>query len=167
MPLCKKCSRPFPNRQMIDGKIRILSKRKYCLDCSTWGKHNTVVLHLRMAQQGKPTICRRCKKTYTYMRHSGSTVVLCNSCNATSKRFERKKKCVAYLGGKCCVCEYDACISAIDFHHLDPTTKSFPIAGSENRAWNVVRKELDKCVLLCCRCHREVEAGFTKIPVRV
>lgn len=62
---------------------------------------------------------------------------------------------VEYKGGKCTVCGYDKCSDALVFHHLDPTQKEFCLSGSHARSWENIVKELDKCVLLCIRCHVE------------
>lgn len=50
----------------------------------------------------------------------------------------------------------------LDFHHIDPSIKSFCLSAGEmvNMALAKVLAEMKKCVLLCCRCHREVEAGL-------
>lgn len=32
---------------------------------------------------------------------------------------------VEYKGGKCCICGYNKCIEALEFHHLDPSQKDF------------------------------------------
>ncbi|MBX3063171.1 MAG: hypothetical protein KF726_09365 [Anaerolineae bacterium] len=44
MMVCEKCGASFPTAIWIDGKRRILNKRRYCLICSPWGQHNTKVL---------------------------------------------------------------------------------------------------------------------------
>ena len=41
MPCCRLCAAHFPNWVSIDGKPRNLKNRKYCLECSPWGSHNT------------------------------------------------------------------------------------------------------------------------------
>ena len=41
MPLCRKCETPFPVKKEIDGKVRNLQNRKYCLTCSPFGSGNT------------------------------------------------------------------------------------------------------------------------------
>lgn len=41
MPTCAKCGSTFPNRIMVDGSVRVVSKRRFCLRCSPFGKHNT------------------------------------------------------------------------------------------------------------------------------
>lgn len=73
------------------------------------------------------------------------------------RRRKIKQQAVDYKGGKCQQCGYDKCVGALDFHHRDPSEKDFSIAALGNcRAWEVVKKELDKCDLLCANCHREV-----------
>ena len=43
------------------------------------------------------------------------------------------------------------------FHHRDPNAKEFGIsAGGRIRSLEDCKKEVDKCDLLCCRCHAEV-----------
>lgn len=42
----------------------------------------------------------------------------------------------------------------LDFHHIDPTTKSFNIAQeSSSHAWARILEEIAKCEVLCHRCH--------------
>ncbi len=41
MDLCHKCGSPIKRRVVIDGQRKLLSGRKYCLDCSPFGRHNT------------------------------------------------------------------------------------------------------------------------------
>ena len=67
---------------------------------------------------------------------------------------------VAYKGGKCSRCGYSRCIEALEFHHVDSSQKDFGISqDGYTRSWERVRQELDKCVLLCANCHRELHAS--------
>ena len=51
-------------------------------------------------------------------------------------------------------------MAAFEFHHLDAGTKEFAIsADGVPRRWELIVAELEKCVLLCANCHREVHAG--------
>ena len=82
----------------------------------------------------------------------------CKTCfnERVKKRWkERKTKAVEYLGGKCSECGYDKCIGALDFHHLDPSTKEANWNKVRLWEWSKIESELDKCVLLCSNCHRE------------
>ena len=76
---------------------------------------------------------------------------------------KRRKKirlmAVEYKGGKCKRCGYDRCIEALEFHHKDPIQKDFSISEKGyTRSWKRVQEELDKCVMLCANCHREIHA---------
>lgn len=72
------------------------------------------------------------------------------------RRRKMKQMSVDYLGGKCNRCGYNKCIDALDFHHINPKEKDFNFSENGHcRSWERVKKELDKCELLCANCHRE------------
>jgi hypothetical protein len=75
---------------------------------------------------------------------------------------------IAYKGSKCQCCGYNKHVGALEFHHIDPSKKDFGIsAKGYTRSWENVRKELDKCVLVCANCHREIHAGITDCPTEI
>lgn len=77
------------------------------------------------------------------------------------KRHEKKIKALAHKGNECQVCGYRRCVSSLCFHHLDPSKKSFKLGGSGlDHSWKKLKKELDKCMLLCHNCHSEIHAGL-------
>ncbi len=86
-----------------------------------------------------------------------------NAQQVTAWRRRQKAKAVAYKGGKCAICGYDKCQSALEFHHTDPAKKDFHPGSGHTRAWDRVKAELDKCLLLCANCHRE--AHDSTVPV--
>lgn len=76
------------------------------------------------------------------------------------KRAERKRWAIKYLGGKCQICGYDKCNAALAFHHRDQLQKEFEIGGCGLEAsLERLKAELDKCDLVCCRCHIEIHHG--------
>jgi predicted HNH restriction endonuclease len=78
---------------------------------------------------------------------------------AAYKRRQLKEKAIAYKGGCCRICGYTRCIEAMDFHHIEEQTKSFSISARLT-SFKAIKDELDKTVLLCSNCHREVHAGY-------
>lgn len=85
--------------------------------------------------------------------------------NPTIRRRKLKAKAIAFKGGKCLLCGYERCNAALEFHHLNRRTKAFGLSRKGIiRSWDSIMKEIDKCVLICANCHREVEAGARTIP---
>jgi len=76
-----------------------------------------------------------------------------------------RKMSIDYMGGGCAVCGYKKCSNALEFHHKDSGAKDFGIsAKGYTRSWEKVKAELDKCILLCANCHREIHEGITQLP---
>jgi predicted HNH restriction endonuclease len=63
---------------------------------------------------------------------------------------------IEYKGGRCVLCGYKKCPGALEFHHLDPKTKDKNLKTGNIRSWDRIKKELEKCILLCSNCHREL-----------
>jgi len=83
----------------------------------------------------------------------------CKKCNYDSLNKTRKKYkqiLVDYKGGKCEICGYDKCMDALDFHHINPEEKDFTISSSHNNNIEKLKGEVDKCILVCANCHREI-----------
>lgn len=85
---------------------------------------------------------------------------------AVSKRRRKLREMARdYKGGKCALCGYNKCLGALEFHHLDPSKKDFALSVKGlTRSWKKTKAELDKCVLVCANCHREVHAGISQLP---
>jgi len=57
----------------------------------------------------------------------------------------------------CSICGYDKCNRALEFHHINPKDKKFNLnIPSLKHPNKIVVEEVNKCILLCCRCHREI-----------
>lgn len=114
--------------------------------------------------------CPRCKipketSTEFYTRRSGkNTSAYCKKCHidqSLERQRRLKLEAIAYKGGACVRCGYNKYPGALDFHHLDPTTKDFSISRVKKTSMNKeILDELDKCILVCANCHRETHGGF-------
>jgi len=74
-----------------------------------------------------------------------------------------KIKLISYKGNKCQLCGYNRCISSLHFHHKNPNEKNFSISG-KSLSFEKLKKEVDKCILVCSNCHGEIHDGLTIIP---
>ena len=63
MPICKKCGKSFTNWITINGKKRNLHSRKFCLECSPFGQHNTIDLNI-VPESYKANYCKHCGKEF-------------------------------------------------------------------------------------------------------
>ena len=98
------------------------------------------------------------------------TVIFANSNIATYwRRRDRNKDLNRIKKGRkiihnlkingCAICGYDKCDNALDFHHVNPQDKKFQIIAKTVLSSSlIVAEELDKCILLCSNCHREIHA---------
>ena len=159
MLICENCKVEFPSSIKIDNKIKYLHGRKYCLKCSPFNAHLTRS-PVYKSHEGLTVICQVCQREYIYNRHNGFTIKYCISCIGTIKNRLFKQKCLDYKQNVCVICEYSKCPQAMQFHHINPEIKQFGIGQGANRSWEKTKKELDKCILVCSRCHDEIHAGY-------
>ena len=68
----------------------------------------------------------------------------------------KKEILIQEFGGGCKICGYNKCLSALEFHHLNPKEKKFDVT-QRNRLLSFMREEALKCILVCANCHREIE----------
>lgn len=174
MKICAKCQKKFPSTLIINDKRRNFSKRKFCLNCSPFGSHNTkditkyqnYIFEKNNIQYKKCPLCQLIlelnNKNY-YMRKSGSFHYYCKKClnkKSLERKRELKRRAVNYKGGKCIKCGYNNYIGSLDFHHLDSRKKNFSIGDFKTYDWEQIKKEIDKCILLCRNCHGEFHGGI-------
>lgn len=80
--------------------------------------------------------------------------------NLKNYRARLKKRIVYVMGNKCQCCGYNKLNSALELHHLNPEEKDFALGTNVNISWISARQEIQKCILVCANCHREIHAGL-------
>ena len=98
-------------------------------------------------------------------KDGGVRCLACRSDAVSERRRRVKALLVAEAGGCCVLCGYGDNAGALHFHHVDPATKAFALGVTGvTRSLARARAEAAKCVLLCARCHAEVELGVKRLP---
>ena len=78
---------------------------------------------------------------------------------------KRKQLLTEIMGNKCCVCGFNSYIEALEFHHVDPDSKSFNLSsGGLMKILPAQLSELKKCVLVCANCHRGLHYNHIQLP---
>jgi hypothetical protein len=103
-------------------------------------------LNLKSSAKSSYTNCILCNKDTKRGRR------WCTGCCTKIRRVRQKQAAVTYKGGKCNRCGFNKHISALEFHHHKD--KLFNIGMVANKSWDIIKKELDKCELLCSNCHK-------------
>jgi len=105
--------------------------------------------------------CRRHGQTsFVLTSQGGYRCKRCRTAAVSARRRRVKQILVDEAGGSCALCGYDRCVGALQFHHVDPSTKSFTLShGGVTASIARAREEAAKCILLCSNCHAEVESG--------
>jgi len=169
---CEACGKLF-SRATENGKS-VYWYRKNCFDCTPLQSRRADVTKTDMALGQKK--CLKCGETKPvsefYLKKKGHPekgwfvyCIVCETTRRTADQTALKQEAVDYKGGKCVICDYDKCLGALAFHHLDPSKKDFAISHriGYNGMDEAMIAELDKCILLCCRCHAETHAGIHDI----
>jgi len=120
---------------------------------------------LEESEYGETRFCQRCKKevkTENFYQRRGkkNSSSYCKSCTneqVNERNQKIKSLMIEYKGGSCTRCGYNKYQGALDFHHLDPKEKDFnPGHLKKYKFDDKIKKELDKCILVCSNCHREI-----------
>jgi len=120
-------------------RIRILNKK--CIKC---GKDlNTRNIYTASIKK-HDYVCKKC----SYLRVSKFS-------------FQKKKEFSSRLKiNGCAIGGYNKCDKALEFHHVNPGDKKFYVNSNlvyQHKITNsMVVEELNKCILLCANCHREI-----------
>lgn len=125
---------------------KICTGEKKCPRCEN--KKKITEFYDRRNKPGSSAYCKKCTNEQTTERHLAF-----------------KKLAVEHKGGRCVCCGYKKYFGALDFHHLNPEEKEFNLGQFKTGNLNdKVKNELDKCILVCSNCHREIHAGITMVP---
>jgi len=117
-------------------------KRK-CTGCGEEFPATAEYFHLRYDRKNRlHSVCKPCYRELQRKNHA-----------------TLKQRLLDYKGGKCIICGYDKHNHNLTFHHLDPSKKEMKI-GASSRSFEILKQEVDRCVVMCHLCHNDTHAGF-------
>jgi hypothetical protein len=138
---CIECNKEIKYFTYMDGVKKDTHQRLKCSECKPFTKSG---IPRKLQASGK--LCSLCNLP------TKGRFVRCYSCTSRIRRYRNKLAAIKLLGSKCNRCGYDKHIGALEFHHL--RDKDFNIGNFTNSAWNKIKKEIEKCELICSNCHR-------------
>jgi transposase len=154
-------------KEMADAVERSISTVRYWLD--RWD-----IERPRRTRRADPAVdpvivdreCRRHGLTRFRLEGRGYyRCLLCRQERVSEWRRRVKRRLIEEAGGKCMLCGYAECAAALQFHHVDPSQKTFALSHEGvARNMQLARAEAAKCILLCANCHAEVEVGYRTLP---
>jgi predicted transcriptional regulator len=119
--------------------------------------------HILMRQGEKRSVIAVCRRhgevTFIRKRKGHYRCKKCDWIENYQRRVRNRETLLKEHGGKCEQCGFSH-PAALEFHHLDRLQKDFAIGVRAYRSLDNLRKEAEKCQLLCANCHRIVEYDY-------
>ena len=150
--ICKWCNQEFE-----------ASRRdtKYCSrSCQAKASRARKVNNIDIREK----VCGKCGKSFI-VKDNAFNRRYCYDCvpstpkSGAQNRQIIKQWALEYKDSKCKKCSYNKCSEALEFHHKNPEEKDFNISDRNLILdWQEIKKELDKCILVCANWHREIHA---------
>lgn len=156
---CVRCgiSKPEESFPLVKPSVPFIRQKeceecfgnfKYCSGCDSTLEIDRFALKKSGCRESKCKTCRNRRRNRNPEKYR-------------KKKIRNRELAVEYKGGKCSnpdcpVRHLDLPPCVFDFHHRDPNEKEFGICEGVNKGFSLSRlkKELDKCDILCCLCHR-------------
>ena len=94
-------------------------------------------------------------------KKDGKRMNICKECEHDKKKAMREEKkaimdSLKSVGCACCGEKNPVCL---DFHHYDPSEKSFNMSQALLKPYHALIEEASKCIVVCSNCHRRIHAG--------
>ena len=168
--ICDNCNQSFElDRKKYRTRNKI-NKHFYCsLKCShdhrypsRKQKESNALVYKENHPDGMRNCCKCGPKPIEFFGMRDKTKKryqsICKPCLYTEQMLRWNKikcKAIEYMGGKCidCGCVDHPCV--YDFHHVNSKNKDAEWHRLRQKKWESITKELAKCILLCCKCHRK------------
>lgn len=133
---------------------------KLCAVCKA-EKNITEFRRDKTTKDGRQFRCKPCARAFinsNYAKYKLKTIERCLKSKDTNRARIWKYK----QDRKCSICS-ESVTACLDFHHTDPTKKSFNVASARTLSWETIEQEINKCILVCKNCHVKIHTGVIKL----
>jgi hypothetical protein len=124
-----------------------------------YGTSNSEESETTQPTENSSKTCPRCQKNERLLGTTGRVKSYCTECikEYSQERYLARRAFVNEykLEVGCQSCGYKEHPVALEFDHIDPSTKKFSI-GSQlmSMSWKSIHEEIAKCQVLCANCHQ-------------
>ncbi len=150
---CTDCKNYFPSVSMDYDHVRGEKYRN--VSVLAWNSTDTELVDKEIAKCD--LVCSNCHRIRTVKRtHEQPTKVKSKVALKSLKRRTRAKEYLDQIkqNNPCSVCNKYFPVAAMEFDHVDRTTKSTCVGELRGRSIARVAEEVAKCRLICSNCHR-------------
>lgn len=109
------------------------------------------------SKDGHSGHCKECKKLY----YAADPQVVIE--RGKAQRARLRQRVDEWKASGCAVCGYSRCIKALDAHHLHSKVALVSKLAAGTSSLRRLNAELDKCIVLCANCHRELHEGLISL----
>lgn len=170
---CELCGKEFSGEFVQNNKLKKSYNRKRCYICSPPREYKKRFQYHELNKIIDGKNYRKCAKCEKFLELnienflpnalvSSKNSNRCRKCiykTAYARNRKTKLRAIEFMGGKCQICEYNKYPGALEFHHRDPSKKLFGF-GQKKTFNDGLIIELQKCILVCANCHREIHGGL-------
>lgn len=103
-------------------------------------------------------ICKQSKPESEFYKNGNRKHCRCKDCHkeimktSYEEKINKVNKLKEEIG--CLKCR-ETRYYILEFHHNDPNEKDYSISNRVRASFETIQKEISKCSVLCCNCHRE------------
>ena len=131
---------------------------KKCAKCKKEKEYSEFAFKNKEKEWLQP-YCRSCQKEYRknhYEQNKAKYLDLIYKRREDIRQQYKKWKSLQ----ECSLCGENEAV-CLDFHHeLDNKERNVSELINYGRSWKSIKKEIDKCIVVCSNCHRKIHAGL-------
>lgn len=110
---------------------------------------------------GYQSMCRSCNAKWCKDRYdNGNRKQACERSRKKNRQIRKNLIAKHKLDLGCYNCGYKKNPSALDFHHIEEKTENVSTLVQNSVRIKTLRAEMDKCIVLCSNCHRELHNPY-------